>query len=94
QWRVLIPPTKCPYSEEDVRLSKWLESVRKDAECFFGRLKGRFRFLKLSILLREKERVDNAMFTACMLHNMLHTMDGLDNLDTGVSWSGVDGQHD
>ncbi|CAM9826734.1 unnamed protein product [Sphacelaria rigidula] len=94
KWRVLMPPTKCPSSEADVLLSRWLEKVRKDIECFFGRLKGRFRFLKLPILFREKERVDNAFFTACMLHNMLHSMDGLDKLEAGVSWSGIDGEHD
>jgi Plant transposon protein len=33
------------------RLSEWIESFRKDAECVFGILKGRFRVLKTGIRL-------------------------------------------
>ena len=36
QWRILMEPTKYPLNEEDTKWSKWLESVRKDVECFFG----------------------------------------------------------
>ncbi|CAN0416889.1 unnamed protein product, partial [Ascophyllum nodosum] len=55
----------------EMQFSKHLESVRKDVECFFGILRGRFRILKLPILFRSRERIDNAFFTCCILHNML-----------------------
>lgn len=77
--------------------SKWsvaLESVRKDVECFFGILKGRFRILKLGILFRDKEDIDNMFFTYCTLHNMLHAFDGLDELEPTVDWGGKEGLHD
>lgn len=89
-----MEPSKHALCHDDTVLSKWLECVRKDVECFFGRLKGRFRILKLPILFREKKHVDNVFFTACILHNMLHSMDGLNKLEPGVKWTGVDGLHD
>ncbi|CAN0110321.1 unnamed protein product, partial [Pylaiella littoralis] len=62
----------------EIRWSKALESVRKDVECFFGILKGRFRILKLGILFQSLEDINNMFFTCCTLHNMLHAFDGLD----------------
>ncbi|CAM9206972.1 unnamed protein product [Ascophyllum nodosum] len=73
--------------------SKWLESVRKDVECFFGRVKG-FRILKLPLLLRQKIAIDNIWFTCCILHNLLHEYDGLDKLEDNVHWAGQDRLHD
>lgn len=89
-----MPPTKTPFTEEETHWSKALESVRKDVECFFGILKGRFRVLKLPILYRKKEDVDNMFFTCCTLHNMLHAFDGMDVLEADVEWGGRDGLHD
>ena len=71
-----MEPTKYPLNADDTEFSKHLESVRKDVECFFGILKGRFRILKLPILFRSRERIDNAFFTCCILHNMLHALMG------------------
>ena len=89
-----MEPTKYPLNADDTDFSKHLESVRKDVECFFGILKGRFRILKLPILFRSRERIDNAFFTCCILHNMLHAFDGLDVLEADVDWVGPDGLHD
>ncbi|CAN0185610.1 unnamed protein product, partial [Pylaiella littoralis] len=54
----------CPYktyaSVEQQEWSKRFESVRKDIECFFGRLKGRFRLFKTGILFNSREKIDNA----------------------------------
>lgn len=94
KWRVLIEPTKCPVNKQDTMFSKWLESVRKDVECFFGRVKGRFRILKLPLLFRQKIHIDNIWFTCCILHNLLHEYDGLDKLEDNVHWAGQDGLHD
>ncbi|CAN0345009.1 unnamed protein product, partial [Pylaiella littoralis] len=86
KWRTLIEPTKYPITEEDIRFSGRLESVRKDVECFFGILKARFRILKLAMTYQKQERLDYVFFTCCILHNMLHTYDGMDNLEENVNW--------
>ena len=45
--RCLQCPLKWEHAATKVAWSRWAESVRKDVECAFGRLKGRFRCLKL-----------------------------------------------
>ncbi|CAN0438652.1 unnamed protein product [Discosporangium mesarthrocarpum] len=40
QWRCLMYPLKSALTVAGFKWSKHLESVRKDMECFFGRLKG------------------------------------------------------
>lgn len=98
-----------------------MESVRKDIECFFGRLKvgtdsqyeiicymlasyltsfrsltttqGRFRILKMPILLHDKKDIDNVFFTCVALQNIIATWDGKDEWqERGVSWDKSDGQ--
>lgn len=79
-----------PYAEWREKM----ESVRKDIECVFGRVKGRFRILKMPILFQKKEQVD-CMFLTCLgLHNMLHKWDGFDKWEAGVEWGEVDGFFD
>jgi len=68
--------------------------VRKDVECFFGILKGRFRILKMTLLYGTRERVDNIFFTCCILHNMLHAFDGIALLEKGINWTGAEGHVD
>ncbi|CAN0213958.1 unnamed protein product, partial [Pylaiella littoralis] len=87
-WRMLIEPSKYPLSEADLLFSKRLESVRKDVECFFGILKMRFRILKLAMTYQKQERLDYVFFTCCILHNMLHTHDGMGGLEEDVNWVG------
>ena len=60
-----------------------MESVRKDIEDIFGVLKGRFRVLKLPILLHKKEQVDKMVFTCVGFHNMLHLWDERDKWEAG-----------
>ena len=62
-------PWKTPGTSHAQVYSKQLESVRKDGECFFGILKGRFRILKSTILFHEEGYISN-MFKACYV---LHT---------------------
>lgn len=70
-----------------------MESVRKDIECVFALLKGRFRALKLPILFQKQSEIDNMFATCVILHNMLLRNDGLDNLwEKGVRWDYEDGQ--
>lgn len=67
--------------------------MRKDVECFFGVLKGRFKVLKLRVGYHSHECIDNIFFTCCILHNMLHTFDGMDVFEENVDWAGSAGLH-
>lgn len=72
-----LHPPSCPPPPSHMWLllqseySKRLASVRKDVECTFGILKGRFRILKTPCLFHDKANVDNMFRTCCMLHNIL-----------------------
>jgi hypothetical protein len=83
RWACLMSPFPRTGNEADKRWSEWLESVRKDVECFFGVLKSRFRWLRNPITLHYQSQIDNAVFLCCMLHNMLLQYDGLDRF---ASW--------
>ena len=79
-----------------MRWSKWLESMRKDVECTFGIMKGRFRILKVGIRLQKIESVDRLWCTCCALHNMFLEADGLnDSWAEGApsEWEGELGYH-
>ena len=47
----------------ELRWSKWIESMRKDVECVFGILKGRFRVLKTGIRLHGIKAADKIWLT-------------------------------
>ena len=78
-WSCMVPPLKHCRTYADKRWSKWLEGMRKDVECTFGILKGRFRVLKNGIRVRGPLATDNIWLTCCALHNFLLEEDGLDN---------------
>ena len=95
-WSVLVAPMKDAVLYPDIRWSKWVESIRKDVECTFGIMKGRFRILKIGIRLQSIDAVDKLWCTCCALHNMFLDDDGLSKQwDTGVSsdWEGILGMH-
>ena len=71
-------PLKVRLGEDETRWSEALESVRKDVECVFGRLKRRFLFLKNAIQIHDIETIDLAVYTCCILSNMLLEYDGYD----------------
>lgn len=71
-----------------------MESVRKDIECCFGVLKGRWRVLKLPVQARSKEHIDDIFFTCVCLHNILHDWNGRDQWENGLHWGGADGLHE
>jgi hypothetical protein len=76
-WLCTIPPFGVSNNIDKIRLSKWLESMRKDVECTFGILKGRWRILKSGVRLHGVDAVDSVWFTCCALHNWLLEVDGL-----------------
>jgi len=71
--------------------------MRKDVECTFGIMKGRWRVLKSGIRLYRLRDADNIWKTCCALHNWLLEVDGLDEKweDGHVSsWQGELGEHE
>lgn len=89
KWPTTDPPYKVTANEMERRWSHWLESLRKDVECTFGILKGRWRILKTGIRLGGVEIADQVWRTCCALHNWLLEIDGLDG-----DWEGQIGLHD
>jgi hypothetical protein len=77
EWSTTVPPVKDSCNRSELRFSQWLESMRKDVECIFGILKGRWRILKSGIRVHNTEVGDNIWLTCCALHNMLLNVDGL-----------------
>jgi Plant transposon protein len=78
---------------DDQLWSEWIESTRKDVECVFGILKGRFRFLRHGILLQTQDKVDTAFFTCCILHNLILEADGMDKRwEENVEWDRLNPQ--
>ena len=77
-WSITVPPFKNTNYRDEIRWSEWIESMRKDVECAFGILKGRFRILKTGVRLHSTLSVDRIWLTCCALHNMLLEVDGLD----------------
>ena len=76
EWSTTVPPVKNSCDRAELRFSQWLESMRKDVECTFGILKGRWRILKTGIRVHNTKVCDNIWLTCCALHNMLLDVDG------------------
>jgi hypothetical protein len=93
-WSCTVPPFGVTNNTDEICWSKWLESMRKDVECTFGILKGRWRILKAGVQIHGVNSVDYIWFTCCALHNWLLEIDGLnviwvDSVHTVVSdWDG------
>jgi len=73
QWPTLMCPfmrseTNGPY---ETCYSANFESVRKDVECVFGILKGRFGYLATGFLHRQIAVCENVFVACCVLHNMM-----------------------
>ena len=86
-WPILMPPVKNTSSRKAIRWSEWVESMRKDVECTFGILKGRFRILKTGIRVHGVERCDNIFLTCCAIHNWFLEIDGRDGTwESSAAW--------
>ena len=77
-WSCTVPPIKDGVTYKYIRFSEWLESMRKDVECTFGILKGRFCVLRYGLCIQSIKRCDQLFLTCCALHNRLLFIDGLD----------------
>lgn len=94
-WASTVPPIKSSNSRAEIRFSAWLESLRKDVECTFGILKGRWRVLKTGVRLAGVHSADSIFMTCCALHNWLLFVDGLDDRwedGTPSDWEGELGE--
>ena len=76
-WSCTVPPIKDEVIYKFIRFSEWLESTRKDVECTFGIMKGRFCILRYGVRMESIDRCDKLWATCCALHNMLLSVDGL-----------------
>jgi len=97
-WSCTVPPLSVTNKIDETRWSRWVESMRKDVECTFGILKGRWRILKTGVRVHGVDKVDDIWLTCCALHNWLLDIDGLsDKWNDGVlvrNWGGELGQMD
>lgn len=66
-----IDPKMNGYSYGEVRWMEFLESVRKDVECFFGIFKCRFRYFLKPIESHSIFTIQSAFHCCCILHNMI-----------------------
>ena len=77
-WSCTAPPIKDGTTYPGIRFSEWLESMRKDVECAFGIMKGRFTILRYGTCFKSITRCDQLWLTCFAIHNMLIDIDGLD----------------
>jgi hypothetical protein len=76
-WLCTVPLFGVTNNIEEICWSKWLESMRKNVECTFGILKGRWRTLKSGVRLHRVDAVEYVWLTCCVLHNWLLEVAGL-----------------
>ena len=94
-WSTTVPPITHSSNPFEIWFSQWLKSLRKDVECAFGILKGRWRVLKSGIRVHNTEAADNIWLTCCASHNLLINVDGLSiGWENGVPshWEGSRGE--
>jgi len=82
-WTCIQFPMKDPLTLMECRYSKWLESMRKDIECVFGRMKKRYLILKTGSRFKSIKSSDKVFKTVCALHNRRLIYEGLDK-----NWEG------
>ena len=83
-WGITIPSMKSTMYIAETIWFQWVESMRKDVECTFGILKGRFRILKAGIRCHGVKVVDKIWKTCRALHDMLLEVDGISG-----EWDGI-----
>lgn len=69
-WRIMQRCNVITSCAKHLRLFSRIASARKDVECTFGRVKNRFRILKIPSLLQNLQDVSNVFVTCCIFHNM------------------------
>jgi hypothetical protein len=87
-----IDPDRHRMTREVVLWSEWLESIRKDVECFFGILKTRWRFFRNAVSFHNPAVIAAAFKTCAALHNMILIYDGRSSVAEweDVNWEALD----
>ena len=67
RWKCLQCGLSTSSDDDYVEWRMKMESVRKDIECYFGRLKQRFKILRIPT----KQKIDDIMFTIVAIQNLL-----------------------
>ena len=62
-WSITVAPFTNTNLRDKICWSEWMESMRKDVECAFGILKGRWRILKTGVCLHSTQAVDQVWLT-------------------------------
>ncbi len=75
-WKVSQGPAPDAPSLQERAFSKVVVENRKDSEVTIGRLRHRFRVLRMPFLCKRREQIDATVHTAAILHNMLLKYDG------------------
>ena len=98
-WSCTVPPFTVTSNVDEIRWSKWLESMCKDVKCTFGILKGRWHILKAGVRIHGVDGVDDVWLACCALHYWLLDIDGLNGAWSMGAWraherlGGTDGRH-
>jgi hypothetical protein len=84
----LVDPIRDHLTREILLWSEWLESVRKDVECTFGILKGRFQILKKPIQFKDAYFIEFIFKSCAILHNIILEFDKLSisSWEYNVEW--------
>jgi hypothetical protein len=74
------------FTKWEVFWSEWVESCRKDVECFFALVKCQWRLLRNKVEYHDAIIIQHCLHTACILHNMLLAYKEYDTFQ----WDAVD----
>jgi hypothetical protein len=74
------------FTKRLVFCSEWVESCRKDVECFFALVKCQWRLLRNKVEYHGAIIIQHCLHTACILHNMLLAYKEYDT----YQWDAVD----
>jgi hypothetical protein len=84
--QAFMPPMHDHFTKWEVFWSEWVESCRKDVECFFGVAKSQWRWVRNKVEYHDALIIEHAMRTICILHNMLLAYKEYDTFQ----WDAVD----
>ena len=74
----MMNPMKHTSSRDQRLWSEWIESLTKDVECYFGILEGRSFTYFAQWHAFTIPKIDQVVFTCCILRNLIREADGLD----------------
>ena len=63
RWKCLQCGLRSSSSADYAEWRKRLESIRKDVECYYGRLNQLFKIMRVPNIFTSKEKIDNMMFS-------------------------------